>query len=92
MSHVGFVTALCNTLGLSHVGAWRERDGRMRVLAVAIIDCRTMPLLLVLTLFEAVDKSLVDVWCGRSVPESASKGFLRSLEKLVPRLKAVLPS
>lgn len=31
-------------------------------------------------------------WADRSVPESASKGFLRSLEKLLPRLKAVLPA
>jgi hypothetical protein len=29
---------------------------------------------------------------SRSVPESASRGFIRSLEKILPRLRAVLPS
>jgi hypothetical protein len=71
----------------------RERDGRMRVLAVAIIDGHTIPLLL---LFVTLSRQLISLlWvfgCGRSVPEFASKGFLRSLEKLLPRLKAVLAS
>ena len=31
-------------------------------------------------------------WADRSVPESASKGFVRSLQKILPRLKATFPA
>ena len=53
----------------------RQRDARMRVLSVAIIDGHTMPLLLPFNTVEAVDKSVVGVWMLQECAGKRVQGF-----------------